>query len=81
MKLNWDANFFFPVESKDCIKSASYEYSNLSARRGTQCPLECRSPLRMSTVICLLGEEHNAHWNADYLLENISPEDHDNVVD
>ena len=40
--------FFFPVESKDCMKSASYEY---------------------------------AHWNATYLLENLSPEDHKNVVD
>ena len=35
-KLNWDANFFFPVESKDCMNSASYEYRNMSARRGAQ---------------------------------------------
>ena len=26
VKLNWDANFFFPVESKDCMNSASYEW-------------------------------------------------------
>ena len=32
-------------------------------------------PLRMSTEICRLGEGTiSAHWNADYLLENISPE-------
>ena len=36
VKLNWDANFFFPVESKDCMNSASYEYRNMSARRGAQ---------------------------------------------
>ena len=36
VKLNWDAIFFFPVESKDCINSASYEYRNMSARRGAQ---------------------------------------------
>ena len=28
--------FFFPVESKDCMNSASYEYRNVSARRGAQ---------------------------------------------
>ena len=28
--------FFFPVESKDCMNSASYEYRNMSARRGAQ---------------------------------------------
>ena len=54
VKLNWDANFFFQVESKDCMNSASYEYRNILAR-GTIC----------------------AHWNADYLLENLSPEDHE----
>ena len=27
MKLNWDANRFLPVESKDCMNSASYEYT------------------------------------------------------
>ena len=26
VKLNRDANSFLPVESKDCINSASYEY-------------------------------------------------------
>ena len=36
MKLNWDANRFLPVESKDCMNSASYEYRNMSARRGAQ---------------------------------------------
>ena len=36
VKLNWDAIFFFPVESKDCMNSASYEYINMSARRGAQ---------------------------------------------
>ena len=54
-KLNWDANFFFPVESKYCMNSASGEYRKISARRGAQF--------------------------ADYLLENLSPEDHENVVD
>ena len=28
--------FFFPVESKDCKNSVSYEYRNMSARRGAQ---------------------------------------------
>ena len=27
---------FFPVDSKDCMSSASYEYRNVSARRGAQ---------------------------------------------
>ena len=36
VKLNWDANRFLPIESKDCMNSASYEYRNMSARRGAQ---------------------------------------------
>ena len=36
VKLNWDANRFLPVESKDCMNSASYEYRKMSARRGAQ---------------------------------------------
>ena len=36
VKLNWDANCFFPVESKDCMNSASYEYRNMSAGKGGQ---------------------------------------------
>ena len=60
VKLNWDANFFFPVESKDCMKSASYEYRKMSARRGAQLV-----PIGMPT----------------HLLENLSPEDHENIVD
>ena len=36
VKLNWDANRFLPAESKDCMKSASYEYRNMSAGRGAQ---------------------------------------------
>ena len=36
----------------------------------------------MSKEICRLGEGTIcAHWNADYLLENLSPEDNENVVD
>ena len=59
VKLNWDAIFFFPVESKDLW-----------------------IPLCMSTEICRLGGGTiSANWNADYLLENLSPEDHENVVD
>ena len=58
VKLNWDANRFLPAESKDCMNNASYEYRNMSARRGTVC----------------------AHGNADYLLENLSSKDHENVV-
>ena len=58
VKLNWGANRFLPVESKNCMNSASYEYRNMSARRGAQ-----------------------FHWNANYLLENLYPEDHENVVD
>ena len=33
---NWTEMLFFPVESKDCMNSASYEYRNVSARRGAQ---------------------------------------------
>ena len=36
VKLNWDANRLLPVESKDCMNSASYESRNMSARRGVQ---------------------------------------------
>ena len=36
VKLNWDSNRFLPVESKDCMNSASYEYRDMSARRGAQ---------------------------------------------
>ena len=34
--LNWDANRFLPTESEDCMNSASYEYRNMSPRRGAQ---------------------------------------------
>ena len=60
VKLNWDANCFFPVESKDRMNSASYEYRNMSARIGAQLV-----PIGIS----------------DYLLDNLSPEDLENVVD
>ena len=59
VKLNWDVNHFLPVESKDCMNSASYEYRNISASRGAQSV---------------------PHGNADYLLENLSCKDHENVV-
>ena len=59
VKLNWDANRFLRAESKDCMNSASYEYRNMSARRGAQFV-----PMGI----------------ADYLLENLSREDHENVV-
>ena len=36
MRLTRDAKCFFPVESKDCMKSPSYEYRKMSARRGAQ---------------------------------------------
>ena len=36
MRLNRDANCFFPVEREDCMKSASYEYRKMSARSGAQ---------------------------------------------
>ena len=36
VKLNWDANRFLPTKSKDGMNSASYEYRNMSARRGAQ---------------------------------------------
>ena len=39
--------FFFPVESKNCMKSASYEYRKMSARSGAQFV-----PIGMPTV-CL----------------------------
>ena len=41
VKFNLDANRFLPFESKDCMISVSYEYRNMSARRGAQCvPME-----------------------------------------
>ena len=59
VKLNLDANHFLPVESKDCMNSASYECRNyVGQERGTVC----------------------AQGNADYLLENLFCEDHENVV-
>ena len=60
MKLHWDANRFLPVEDKDCMNSALYEYRNLyvGLERGTVC----------------------AHGYADYLLENLSCQDHENVI-
>ena len=36
VRLNRDSYCFFPVESKDCMKSASYKYRKMSARRGAQ---------------------------------------------
>ena len=36
VKFNLDANRFLPAENKDCMNSASYEYRNMSARRGAQ---------------------------------------------
>ena len=55
VKLNCDANFVFPVESKDCINSASYEYRNMSARKGAQfVPIEmptiCRKTFPLKTT-------------------------------
>ena len=47
VKLNWDANFFFPVQSKYCMNSASYGYRNMSARRGAQFV-----PIKMPTICC-----------------------------
>ena len=45
VKLNWDAYFFFPIESKECMKSASYEYRKMSARIGAQFV-----PIGMATI-------------------------------
>ena len=59
VKLNWDANFFLPVESKDYEFRFVWVQKYVGWKRSTIC----------------------AHWNADYLLENLSPEDHENVVD
>ena len=43
MRLNRYSKCFFPVESKYCMKSASYEYRKMSARRGhNSYPLECQ---------------------------------------
>ena len=65
VKLNWDANFFFPVDIKDCMKSASYEYRNMSGRRGAQFV-----PIGMPTIC----------WNTG-TPPPPPPEDHENVVD
>ena len=43
---------FFPVESKDCMKSASYEYRKMSARRGAQFV-----PIGMQTLLENLSPE------------------------
>ena len=55
VKLNWDANRFLPAESKDCMNSASYEYRNMSARRGAQfvpmgIPIICWKPFPAKTT-------------------------------
>ena len=65
--LIWDANCFFPPESKDCMTFASYEYRNTSARRGAQLmpiwmPTTCwktfpkrpRKCCRLETLACWL---------------------------
>ena len=51
VELNWDASRFLPTESKDCMNSVSYEYKNMSARRGAQlidmnlpCPIKIHDP-------------------------------------
>ena len=42
---------------------------------------DCMNSVRTSIEICRLGEGHKrAHGNADHLLENLSREDHENVV-
>ena len=43
VRLNQDANCFFPIQSKDCMNSASYEDRKISVKRGhNSYPLECR---------------------------------------
>ena len=60
VKLNWAANRFLPVESKDCMNSASYEYTHMSARRGAQfvptgMPISCWKPFpRRPRTFCQL---------------------------
>ena len=39
------ANSFLPVESKDCMNSASYEYRNILGEKHSLCPCECRLSL------------------------------------
>ena len=36
VNLNRDANYFFPVDSRDCMNSDPYEYKKTSARRWAQ---------------------------------------------
>ena len=36
VKLNWDANCFFPAKSINCMYSASCKYRNMSTRRGAR---------------------------------------------
>ena len=59
VKLNRDANCFFPAESKDYEFRFVWVQKYVGYERGT------------------IG----AHGNADYLLENLPPQDPDNVVD
>ena len=49
VRLNRNANCFFPVESKDCMNSASYEYRKISGRYRI-CTSIRSSNLRMHNV-------------------------------
>ena len=64
VKLNWDANRCRPIESNDCMNSASYEYSNMSARRGAQSvpvrmPIICWKTFPAKTTIMLSTRNSN----------------------
>ena len=45
VNLNRVANYFFPVENRDCMKSYPYEYRKMLARRWAQF-----IPIEMQTV-------------------------------
>ena len=86
VKLNWDANRFLPAESKDGMNSASYEYRNMSARRGAQFwrleyiqkqqqffPHASRSLLSVRFVAINLRSEKDVCWRRDPLWPILVP--------
>ena len=54
VKMNLDANRFLPVENKDYMNSASYEYRNMSTRRGAQFVPMIMSIISLKTILLYL---------------------------
>ena len=67
VRLKRDAKCFFPTESKYCMKSASYEYRKMSARRGTQfvsigMPTVCWKTFPAKNPTKILSTRTRASW-------------------